>query len=262
MTATPAELGEVCRTTAVLAGHYLREQWSQPRTLTRKGFRDFVTDADTAAQTLITQHILDTYPTHGFLAEEDDADLPTTGEIIWVVDPIDGTSNYSRQLGSYCVSIAAMRHSQVVCGAIYDPQRDELFTAVSAHGAELNGEAIQVSAIDQLEQAIIALDWAHGRVQRRQSLNMIAQVGSEVRTIRAVGTAALALAWVAVGRLEAYFNVGLKPWDCAAGQLIIREAGGHVTNLAGHPWQIDTPFCVASNGRVHESLLGQLRRAF
>ena len=252
------ELDEVCRTTAVSAGHLLREQWTQPRTLTRKGFRDFVTDADFAAQTLITQRILAAYPTHGFLAEEDDPTLPTAGEVRWVVDPVDGTSNYSRQLGSYCVSLAAMQDQRVLVSAIYDPQRDELFTAVVGRGAHRNGHPLAVSAVDNLDEAILALDWAHGREQRQTTLNLIGQIGTHVRTIRALGTAALALAWVAAGRLDAYFNVSLKPWDCAAGQLLVCEAGGQVTNAHGRVWHIQDPFCVASNGRVQAPLLAHI----
>ena len=249
------ELSEVCRTTAVYAGNLLREKWSHPRTLTRIGFRDLVTDADFAAQTLITQRILAAYPTHGFLAEEDDPTLPTAGDIRWVVDPVDGTSNYSRQLGSYCVSLAAMQGERALVGAIYDPQRDELFTAVVGRGAHNNGQPLAVSAVDTLAETILALDWAHGRDQRQATLDHIARLGPHVRTIRALGTAALALAWVAAGRLDAYFNVSLQPWDCAAGQLLIREAGGQVTNAHGRPWQIQDPFCLASNGRVHPALL-------
>lgn len=258
MTPELTKLHEVCRTTAVSAGQLLRQKYAQPRTLTQKGFRDFVTDADFAAQKHISTAILDAFPTHGFLAEEEDSDLPTAGDVLWIVDPVDGTSNYSRQLGSYCVSLAAQRDAKSLVGAIYDPQRDELFTAVAGEGAFLNGDKIVVSETDTLGASILALDWAHGRVQRQHSLNLIHQLGMHVRTIRALGTAALALAWVAAGRLDAYFNVSLKPWDIAAGQLLIHEAGGQVTDSSGQAWQLETSFCVASNGRVQAALLGQI----
>ena len=258
MTTNLTTLSNVCQNTAVAAGQFLHEQWSQPRTITTKGFRDVVTDADMAAQKLITERILAAFPDHGFVPEEADSTLPTTGPVRWLIDPLDGTSNYSRQLGSYCVSIAALQGEKIVTSAIYDPQRAELFTAVVGQGAMCNGQPITVSPTNQLADVFLGLDWAHGRAERRHTLDLVQNLGEQVRTIRALGTAALALAWVAAGRLDAYLNVSLKPWDMAAGQLLIQEAGGQLTDENARPWHIDTRFCLASNGRVHEALSRKL----
>lgn len=255
-------LHEVCRTTAVEAGQLLHEKWAQPRTITTKGFRDVVTDADLAAQAHITQRILAAFPGHGFVPEEQDSTLPTSGPVLWLIDPLDGTSNYSRQLGSYCVSIAALQEGRILTSAIYDPQRGELFTAVVGRGAWLNGHPLTVAPTDQLGEAFLGVDWAHGRDERQRILDLVQQLGPQLRTIRAFGSAALALAWVAAGRLDAYLNVSLQPWDMAAGQLLIQEAGGQLTDENARPWHIHTRFCLASNGHLHPILLKRVQGAW
>lgn len=243
------------------AGRFLLKKWHEPRQLTSKGFRDFVTDADIASQKLITDAIQAQFPTHGFLTEEDDQTLPTGREWLWIIDPVDGTSNYSRLLGNFSVSIAAARQTdpaggwQVQAGTVYDPVRDELFTAALGQGAWLGEKQLQVSPITNLPEAIVSLDWSHGPNSRQHTLNALNKVAVEVRTVRALGSAALAMAWVAAGRLEAYFNLHLQPWDSAAGQLLIHEAGGLVTNQQGEKWQLEHRFSLASNQHLHPALL-------
>lgn len=244
---------------ALQAGALLRQKWSQPRQISEKGFRDLVTDADHAAQALIVETIQSAFPDHGFLVEEKVADLSPSGPILWIIDPVDGTTNYSRQQPNYCISIAAvLRPSppanqpepQILAAVIYNPMQDELFSATLGQGAFLNGTRIQVSSTDKLESAVIALDWSHNPDQRQLTLDMLLRIAHEVQTIRAIGSAALTLAWVAAGRLDAYFNLNLKPWDVAAGKLLITEAGGQLVNLDNRPWQIEDAGCIAGNGRV------------
>lgn len=239
------------------AGALLREQWQQPRSLERKGFRDWVTDADYASQQIMTDFIRLRHPDHGFQTEEADGELPKRGEVLWLVDPIDGTTNYSRQQPNFSVTLAAVAGGRVQAGVVYDPIRDEMFSAASGRGSALNGQEMAVSNVGALEQAVIALDWAHAPEQRQRTLDALSRFAHEVRTIRAIGSAALALAWVAAGRLDAYLNAGLQPWDLAAGALLVREAGGRISDWNGESWRPEGKPTVglASNGRIHDQLL-------
>ena len=247
--------------TAVAAGRLLRDKWEQPRELHTKGFRDLVTDADFAAQRLITDRLQAVFPGHGFITEEEAPTLPHHGPVRWVIDPLDGTSNYSRQIPIFCVSIGAVDQAgNVLAGAVYDPMRDELFSAARGRGAQLNGRSLHVSDTAQISNAICALDWSHNRESRQSVLDTIDQFAPKVHTARAVGSAALALAWVAAGRVDSYLNYNLKPWDIAAGHLLVTEAGGQISNLEGQPWQVDiVNFAgLVSNGRLHSHLLATL----
>ncbi|MCP4425514.1 MAG: hypothetical protein GY803_13555, partial [Chloroflexi bacterium] len=146
MDADIMELLGAARETAVSAGNLIRQKWSQPRQIKNKGFRDVVTDTDIAAQQLITDAIRARFPDHGFLTEEEDGNLPVDGPVIWVIDPVDGTTNFSRAIPTFCVSIAAVSaKNEVLAGAVYDPMRDELFSAAKGQGATLNGRPIHVS---------------------------------------------------------------------------------------------------------------------
>lgn len=251
------------RQTAVAAGDLLEQQLTQPRQLTSKGFRDIVTDADYAAQKLITSRIQATYPNHGFLTEEEDGELPETGELIWIIDPIDGTSNFSRQIPLFCVSIAAARRSErgleSEIGVIYVPLLDECYTARRGAGAWLNGRLIQVSETDALENAIFTLDWSHAPTHRAQSLAVATTLSQEVKTLRAVGSAAIALAWLAAGRLDGFFNRNIQAWDVAAGMLLVHEAGGRLSTPNGSEFTLDDFQCVASNGRLHPPILSLIQ---
>lgn len=250
------------RAAASAAGRMLREKWLEPRELTQKGFRDWVTDADFAAQKAITDLIQARHPDHGFLTEEDNPELPTTGPAVWIIDPVDGTSNYSRQQPNFCVSIAAAVDGHLQAGVVYDPLRDEMFSATPGRGATRNGHPIHVSPVDNLAQAIIALDWSHRPDDRQAILDTQNALAHHVRTMRAIGSAALALAWVAAGRCDAYFNRHLQPWDVAAGALLIEEASGTITGWQGQPWTYrpDAVAAITSNGHIHQQLLEQVAR--
>lgn len=255
-----AELLEVGVKTAVAAGRLVREKWQQPRELRSKGFRDIVTDADIAAQKVITDGILGRFPDHGFITEEDDSTLPATGPIRWVIDPIDGTTNYSRQVPEFSVSIAAVAENQeVLVGVIYDPMRGELFHGVRGQGAWLNEQRIFASQVATLADGLVAFDWSREAGRRQAVLSRLAQISPQVFTLRSIGTAALAQAWIAAGRLDGYFNFSLSAWDVAAGTLLIDEAGGLVSDNEGRPlrWWDTSNGILATNGRIHNALLSQ-----
>lgn len=250
---------------ATRAGSLARESWHRPRRVSRKGYRDLVTDTDLASQELISGIIRERFPTHGFLTEENDPTLPAGREVTWIIDPVDGTSNFSRGIPNYCISVAAALtpgHSpgSVLVGVIYDPERDELFSAAEGRGSYLNGREISVSPTTELGDAVVGVDWSRSRPLRQATLEAIASFAHHVHTLRAIGSAALALAWVAAGRLDLYLNRSLMPWDVASADLLIREAGGAITDLTGSRLDASgmSGACIASNGQLHHSFLNLL----
>lgn len=254
--------------TAVAAGDLTRDLFTQPRDLHNKGDQDIVTDADFAAQKLITTAIRERFPTHGFLPEEERPELPTNGPVVWIIDPVDGTQNYSRQQPLYSVSVAATQLQadgsyRSLAGAIYDPMRAELFSAGLGRGAWLNETPLTPSSVARLDEVFLGVDWSYNRQQRQSALNHAFSLGKAVKSLRSLGTAALGIAWVAAGRYDAYLNYNLKPWDVAAAALLVTEAGGQATDFSGGalPWQAPGMDCLFSNGRVHHALLQHLSQA-
>jgi myo-inositol-1(or 4)-monophosphatase len=269
------QLLETAEAAALQAGVLLRDRVAQPRQLSQKGFRDLVTDADIAAQKVITTLIHGRFPDHGYLSEEDDPGLRRDGPVIWVIDPVDGTTNYSRQQPNFSISIAAALREggegeigsggdkgtrrggggEVVVGVVYDPMRDELFSGAVGQGSRANGRSIQVSPVAAVGEAVIALDWGRSDENRTMVLAAVERYGRQVHSIRSIGSAALGLAWVAAGRLDAYIQYALGPWDAAAASVLIREAGGQITTINGQPWTLAARSCVASNGRIQQTFL-------
>jgi myo-inositol-1(or 4)-monophosphatase len=262
-----SELRDLAEQAALQAGELLRRKWDEPRQIDSKGYRDVVTDADYASQTIITELIKARFPEHGFLTEEDDPSLPEGGPVIWVIDPVDGTTNYSRQIPTYCISISAaakqsssesdVRRYVPVAGVIYDPMRDELFSADAGGPSTLNGRKLSVSKVNDIGEAVICMDWSRDFENRQAMLFAIDRFAQQARTIRATGSASLSLAWVAAGRIDVYFNYGVGPWDVAAAAVIISRAGGKVTNPAGETWSLADPGCVASNEVIHMPFMTQ-----
>jgi myo-inositol-1(or 4)-monophosphatase len=255
-----ADLLTTAEEAARAAGDLLDDRWDAERTRHSKGVRDWVTDDDFEAQAVITNLIRARYPEHGFLTEEEDSSLPDQGRVCWIIDPIDGTSNYSRHVPLVCVSLAAVGDGRLLAAAIYDPARRELFSAAAGQGAARNGGRMSVSALHEPEEALVAFDWSHAETLRAGLLPQLERIAPRVHTLRAVGTAALALAWVAAGRLDVYFNAALKPWDVAAGALLLQEAGGKMTDWQNLTWdpRAHRDACLASNGHLHDLLLSLL----
>jgi myo-inositol-1(or 4)-monophosphatase len=249
---------------AHLAGALLRRKFRQARAIRYKGPRDIVTDADEAAQAAIRDLIGARFPGHAFLGEEgiQTLDVAAPGPT-WVVDPLDGTSNYARQFPFFCVSIALSVDGQPQVGVIFDPLRGETYSAVRGQGAFIQrGRArpqpMRVSAITDMVEALIGVDWSRDAHVRAQVIAGAARVGELCRTIRATGTAALGLAYIAAGWLDGYVNLMLAPWDVAAGSLLIEEAGGVITTVTGEPWQLGAPAVAASNGHLHQVFIEAL----
>jgi len=242
------------------AGQIIAEQYPMGRTVTQKGFRDLVTETDTAAEAVIIDTIKDRFPEHDILSEEAGA-IPREGGYTWVVDPLDGTTNFAHHHPLFAVSIAIAKADTPILGVIHDPLRHETFLAQRGAGATLNGHPNRATLNKILENAMIATDWGHTNEQREQMLAYLHPTLMGCGTVRSMGSAALALAYVAAGRLDAYFQAKLNPWDVAAGTLLVREAGGRCTTLNGAPHRMDLPDCLATNGHIHDALLEVIRAA-
>ncbi len=199
----------------------------------RKARHDYVSDVDKACEAEIVREIRRYYPDHAFLCEE--SGQTGDSDHVWVIDPLDGTSNYLHGLPHFAVSIALQVNGRTEHGVVYDPIRDELFSASKGGGAFLNNKRIRVSARGGLDGAVLATAFPFRQRDRLQAYARVFQaVFSRIEDIRRAGTASLDLAWVAAGRMDGYFELGIKPWDVAAGSLIVREAGGVVLDFDGN----------------------------
>jgi myo-inositol-1(or 4)-monophosphatase len=245
-------------------GSVLLEYYNKLQTLQvqSKGRFDYVTEADLAAQEAIVQLIRQRYPEHNILAEEDKR-VPGQQASRWLVDPLDGTTNFIHGFPVFAVSVALEHEDSIVLGAVYDPCRGELFLAQKGHGATLNGRPIQVSARRNLNEALVAtaFPWREKSILARY-LKGFTQVFARVADIRRGGSAALDLAYVACGRCEGFWELGLSPWDIAAGHLLVKEAGGYISDFSGgnnHIWVGDV---IAGNSHTHGFLLGVIQDVF
>lgn len=234
--------------------------------------RDLLTLIDPLCEKIIKETVLATFPLHDFLGEEDvppgkdasaaalNAKLEASGDSwLWIVDPIDGTTNFVHGMPLCMPSIAATYKGEVQVGVIFDPHRNELFTAIKGKGAYMNGSLIHVGEQSVLGDAVVAMGAPPGEESMAMSLLGIQALMPKVRTIRMLGSAALMLAWVANGRLTCYWEYDLSSWDIAAGQLLIEEAGGKFTDLAGDRYTLRTRKMCASNGKIHCEVLRVLR---
>ncbi len=245
--------------TARDAGRVLAERFGRALEITHKSELDLVTESDLASERLIIDRIKTHYPRHAILAEESGASEPADREKEsdwrWIIDPLDGTTNYAHGYPCFCVSIGLENKGRMEIGVVYDPMRDEMFTAERGRGAALNGRRIQVSPTPTLAGALLCTGFPYDVRQRNQFARHFANFIMAAQGVRRDGAAALDLAYVAAGRFDGFWEEGLKPWDVAAGALIIEEAGGRVSNYLGEPLNIYTPPVVASNGLVHEEMM-------
>jgi myo-inositol-1(or 4)-monophosphatase len=240
------------------AGQEIIRRWPQERDVRSKGFRDIVTDADLAAQEALIAIIRARFPQHGILSEEGLA--PTNNaDTVWVLDPLDGTTNYARRLPSFSVSVAVARRDALIVGVVYDPLRDYIFCAERGAGATWNGQRLHVSQVDDLGQAVAGVDFAREPAIRSSQMATMVVCSERIRTFRSFGSAALGLCFVAAGWLDAYFHLSLAPWDVAAGALMVTEAGGAITSTDGKPWSYTQPRCLATNGKLHSEFLELMR---
>jgi myo-inositol-1(or 4)-monophosphatase len=238
------------------AGALVAASYEQGHQEDQKGHaHNLVTETDRASEALIVDRLRSRFPGHGIRAEEGGGSEAPPGGIIWVVDPLDGTNNFAHGLPIFAVSMAAMAGEAVLAGVTYDPLRDELFAARLGGGAWLNGRRLAVSKRERLESSIVATGFPYDKASNPDNnLAQFAAVTPRVRGIRRLGSAALDLAYVAAGRMEAYWERGTYAWDVAAGVLMVQEAGGRVTDYAGRPARVDGGQFLASNARIHAEL--------
>ena len=240
------------------AGRVVREQWNDPREIAFKGRIDLVTQTDLAVERLLSERLPALLPGSSVLAEESHTTL-VPDDLTWIVDPVDGTTNYAHRIPMVAVSVALWRGGRVELGAVFLPVMDELFWAVRGEGAFLNGERIRVSGEAVMQSALIATGFPYSfyaeidEVCERLRRVLLASQG-----IRRMGAAAVDLAYTACGRLDGYYETGLKPWDTAAGWLLVEEAGGRVSALDGD-YTLGSHMIVATNGAVHDDLRELMR---
>lgn len=229
-----------------------------------KGLHDFVSNVDRSAEKSIIQLVQKTYPTHDILGEESGL-ISKAGEFTWVIDPLDGTTNFLHGLPQFAVSIGIMRQDAIEHGVIYDPFKDELFYASAGGGAFLNQRRIRISSQNRLDDALLGTGFVYKEDQMahlRAYLEMFATLTPQVAGIRRAGAAALDLAYVAAGRLDGFWEFGLGPWDMAAGALLIKEAGGIVTDFRGNGNYMQYGHLVAGTPRVHMALQALTQQHF
>ncbi|MGD0162527.1 MAG: inositol monophosphatase family protein [Candidatus Sulfotelmatobacter sp.] len=248
------------------AGALLMDYFHQHLKIEYKGDADLVTAADRAAEVLIRERIREQWPGHDVLGEEQG--LSDRGsEYRWYVDPLDGTTNFAHGYPVFCVSIALEnqgleRKGSRIAAVIYDPTRDELFSAERGQGARLNGEAIHVSKAATLKECLLATGFPSQKRHKNPNIHFYHHITLRTHGVRRAGSAALDLCNVASGRFDGFWEFNLNPWDTAAGVLIVEEAGGKVTRFDGSPFEIDSRETVASNGLIHEALLKEFEEIF
>jgi len=222
-------------------------------TITPKGRNDFVSEVDRQAEREIIYTLQKAYPTHAFLGEESGRQGPAKTDFIWVIDPLDGTTNFLHGFPQFCVSIALLYRGRIEKGVIYDPLRQELFTAGRGAGASLNNRRLRVSKQNGLKGALLGTGFPF-KDQRHVDayLGMMRDLMKDTAGIRRAGSAALDLAYVAAGRLDGFWEIGLKKWDMAAGLLMIQEAGGIVTDLEGKDKYFESGNVLTANPKLHQ----------
>jgi myo-inositol-1(or 4)-monophosphatase len=234
--------------------------------ITEKQHNDFVTEVDQAAELAIIDVLKNAYPDHAILAEESgaSANLHSENENVWIIDPLDGTTNYIHGFPQYCVSIALQQRGQITQAVVYDPTRNELFTATKGSGAYLNEKRIRVTRRDKIADALIGTGFPYRKLEGMEEyLQMFRVMTGKTAGLRRAGAAALDLAYVATGRLDGFFEKGLQSWDMAAGALLITEAGGIVGNFSGESDYLEKGDIVAGTPKIFAqmiALLGPLSR--
>jgi myo-inositol-1(or 4)-monophosphatase len=239
------------------SGKLLMEKFGDRQQLEFKGPTNFLTQLDIKSQNNLKKLLLQ-YPDHGFIAEEEECIKPNA-EWVWVVDPLDGTTNYSRGYPLFCVSVALLHKGETVLGIVHNPILMETFSAIKGDGANLNGEAITTSNTSILAESLLASGfpydaWTNPNNNGEQWKNLLKKVVS----LRSDGSAALDLCHVALGRIDGYWELDLEQWDIAAGALIVQEAGGKVSKINGGPFSKNSRSIIATNGLIHEELLTEI----
>ena len=226
-----------------------------------KGEFDLVTEADLASEKLVVERLQSRFPQHGIVAEEGSGHS-SPSEYRWYVDPLDGTTNFAHSLPIFNVTLALERAGEMLAGVVFDPIRQEMFTAELGSGAWLNNRRIRVSAVSRLESSLLCTGFPTRRRHLNTNVHFYHQLAMATHGVRRTGSAAIDLAWVACGRLDGFWEFGLNPWDMAAGRLLVAEAGGRVTDMRGAPHTFQSPHLLADNGHVHEQIVEIFNEVF
>jgi myo-inositol-1(or 4)-monophosphatase len=247
------------------AGALLIHHFHQGLKIEYKGDADLVTAADRASEALIRERVATQFPSHDVLGEEQG--LKDRGsEYRWYVDPLDGTTNFAHGYPVFCVSLAIEHRSNGtgtrIAAVVYDPTRDELFSAEKGKGSQLNGKPIQVSKISQMKECLVATGFPSHKRHKNPNIHFYHEITLKTHGVRRAGSAALDLCCVACGRFDGFWEFNLNPWDTAAGVLIIEEAGGRVSRFDGSSFQLDSRETLGSNGLVHDALVQEFQEIF
>ena len=241
------------------AGKLLKENFDVSRKVHYKGTVDLVTNFDRQSQGLICQELSSRFPGHDFLAEEG-INEQRGSEYCWIIDPLDGTTNYAHHFPVFSVSIALEYRKEIILGVVYDPMRDEMFSAFKGGGAFLNGKKVKVSSINVLNQSLLATGFPYDiRETEVNNIDHFSNFALRTQAVRRCGSAALDLCYVGCSRFDGFWELKLHPWDVAAGSLIVQEAGGVVSDFKNGSLNIFGTEVLASNGKIHEEMINVLR---
>lgn len=261
----PSQLQAVAISAAKKAGEFIQKHFGKidRAAIQEKEKNDFVTLVDKGAEEIIINHIHSHYPQHSILAEESGSKTRQDDNYRWIIDPLDGTTNFIRQIPICGPSVAVMKGEAIIAGAVYNPMLNELFSARRGAGATLNGSPISISQSEDFSKAFIATGFPHHRPARLPAyLRAFEDIFLHSAGARRLGSAALDLCYTACGKFEAFWETGLSPWDVAAGALIIQEAGGVVSDFSGGPDFLNSGYIAAGNPKVHNQLVNILSYHF
>jgi myo-inositol-1(or 4)-monophosphatase len=243
------------------AGIFLKNKLHSVHTIDYKGEINLVTEVDKISEEMITSKITTLFPDHDILSEEF-THIERGSDFRWIIDPLDGTTNYAHGYPFFCVSIALERLSTMIVGIVYDPMLNEMFVAEKGNGAFLNDREIHVSNTRGVIKGLLATGFPYDiREDSHNNLNYFNKMILKAQAIRRAGSAALDLAYVAAGRFDGFWELKLNPWDIAAGWLLVEEAGGIVTDMGGNDYYLESSSILASNGRIHKEMMGVLKGA-
>lgn len=245
---------EVAVETAQDAGKILREEMERPPTISHKAEFDLVTQADRRSEALIVSRLQKYFPEHAVAAEEGSG-KDTGSEYRWHVDPLDGTTNFAHAYPCFCVSLALARRNELLLGVIYNPIYNELFTAARGEGAYFNGKKVHCSKIDALKNSLLCTGFPNHNRESNPNFRFYWDFTLRSHGVRRDGSAALDLAYVAMGRFDSFWEFGLNPWDTAAGVVLVEEGGGKISDMQGQPYVLGGPSILASNGHIHEEMV-------
>ena len=249
------EQGDFAISIARVAGSLLKDRFKEKHRIDYKGEIDIVTEADRMSEEVLITEINAKFPDHNILSEEM-VEIERGSRYRWIIDPLDGTTNYAHGFPMFCVSIALERNGHVITSVIYNPVSDELFVAGKGEGAFLDGCRISISGTSEISESLLSTGFPYDiRRDPDNNINYFSGMALKAQAIRRAGSAALDLAYTAAGRFDGFWELKLHPWDTAAGWLLVSEAGGVVTDISGGNYRLDSPNILASNGKIHDDMI-------